>query len=91
VRALSEALDRMRVVHRRDPNPNPNPKPVRPPCTCAHSSDLTHLGSPPGICSGQRACQHAQLGILETGSQADSGIPPAALRQLHSLTRRVRG
>jgi hypothetical protein len=40
----------------------------------------------PGVFSGQRACQHAQLGIPETGSRADSGTPPAASRPLHSLT-----
>jgi hypothetical protein len=45
-----------------------------------------HMNStPPTECSGQRACPHAQLGIPETGSRADSGIPPAASRQLHSL------
>jgi hypothetical protein len=44
---------------------------------CAHSSDLNQTRLP---CSGQRACPHAQLGILRRGSQAASGIPPAALR-----------
>jgi hypothetical protein len=29
---------------------------------------------------------HVQLGIPETGSRADSGMPPAASRPLHSLT-----
>jgi hypothetical protein len=33
---------------------------------CAHSSDLTNSTPSPGECSGQRACQHAQLGIPET-------------------------
>jgi hypothetical protein len=37
-----------------------------------------------GGCSGQRACHTPSAGY--TGSRADSGIPPAALRQLHSLT-----
>ena len=43
----------------------------------------------PGGCSGQRVCQHAQLGIPETSSRADSGIPPAVPHgsSTHSLTR----
>jgi hypothetical protein len=36
--------------------------------------------------SGQLACPHAQLGIPETSSRADSGTPPAASRPLHSHT-----
>ena len=50
---------------------------------CAHSSDLNQTRLP---YSGQRACPLAQLGILRRGSQAASGIPPAALR-LAPLTR----
>jgi hypothetical protein len=48
----------------------------------------------PGGCSGQRACPHASWVYTGDGSRADSGIPPAASRQLHSLThagRRRRG
>jgi hypothetical protein len=53
---------------------------------CSISNMLQPTSTPsPGGCSGQRACQHAQLGIPETGSQADSGTPPAPLT--HSLTR----
>jgi hypothetical protein len=84
------------------------------PAPHTHSHSETRLPPPRG-CAGQRACQHAQLGIPETahgptleyhqlphgssthsltrpagytgdGSRADSGIPPAASRPLHSLT-----
>ena len=45
------------------------------------------LASKPQV-RGQRACPHAQLGIPETGSRADSGIPPAASRlSSNSLTQ----
>jgi hypothetical protein len=37
---------------------------------------------------GQRACPHAQLGVPETGSRADSGTPPAA-SSTHSHWRGV--
>jgi hypothetical protein len=48
-------------------------------CSISNMLQPTSTHSPGG-CSGQRACQHAQLGIPETGSRADSGIPPTASR-----------
>jgi hypothetical protein len=53
------------------------------------NEEFTNSARPPGGCSGPRVCQHAQLGIPETSSRADSGTPPAASRQLHSSSSRV--
>ena len=54
--------------------------------TLEHARPRPSSSHQTGGCSGQRACPHAQLGIPETSSRADSGIPPAASRPLHSLT-----
>jgi hypothetical protein len=55
-----------------------------------NASHSHHNSTPsPGGCSGQRACQHAQLGIPETSSRADSGTPAAVPHgsSTRSLTR----